>query len=75
MTSLHVAAKKGENLEIVIKLIGQGTDINIQDDNGVSETILLISAVYIFCCLRSFIIFCCLKSFISLRSLKQMSPT
>ena len=42
MTSLHVAAKRGEALEIVELLISKGADINIQDYNGVSETVLLI---------------------------------
>ena len=42
MTSLHVAAKKGEALEIVELLVSKGAAINIQDYNGVSETVLLI---------------------------------
>ena len=42
MTPLHVAAKRGECHEIVKYLIDQGTDINIQDDNGVSETVKLV---------------------------------
>lgn len=42
MTCLHVAAKMGESLEIVKLLIGKGVDINILDDSGVSETVLLI---------------------------------
>ena len=42
MTPLHVAAEKGESLEIVEYLIGGGADINIKNDNGVSETILQI---------------------------------
>ena len=42
MTPLHVAAEKGESLDIVKYLIDKGADINIKDDNGVSETILLI---------------------------------
>ena len=42
MTPLHVAAKKGESLEIVEYLIRKGaaSDINIKNDNGVNETIL-----------------------------------
>ena len=64
MTPLHVAAKKGECHEIVKYLIDKGTDINIQDDNGVSETktgpIVNLS--------------CCLK-FIRLQALMQMSLT
>ena len=39
MTPLHVAANKGESLEIVEYLIHKGADINIKDYNGVSETI------------------------------------
>ena len=35
MTPLHVAAKKGECIEIVIKLKDKGADINIKDNNGV----------------------------------------
>ena len=42
MTSLHVAAERGEALEIVELLISKGAAINIQDYNGVSETVLLI---------------------------------
>ena len=42
MTSLHVAAKREDALEIVELLISKGADINIQDDNGVSETVILI---------------------------------
>ena len=42
MTPLHVAAEKGESLEIVEYLIGRGADINIKNDNGVNETILQI---------------------------------
>ena len=34
-TSLHVAAKKGECLEIVKILKHKGADMNIKDDNGV----------------------------------------
>ena len=47
MTPLHVAAKKGECREIVKYLIDKGTDINIQDDNGVSETIKLVQQRYV----------------------------
>ena len=39
MTPLHVAAKKGESLDIVEYLIDKGADINIKDYNGVSESI------------------------------------
>ena len=42
MTSLHVAAKTGESFEMVNFLIYKEADINIKDDNGVSETVLLI---------------------------------
>jgi len=42
MTSLHVAAERGEALEIVELLVSKGAAINIQDYNGVSETVLLI---------------------------------
>ena len=42
MTPLHVAAKKGECPKIVKYLIDKGTDINIKDNNGVSETIVLV---------------------------------
>ena len=55
MTPLHVAAEKGESLEIMKFLLGKGTAINIQDDNGVSETVLLIqqrvplSTLHLFC--------------------------
>ena len=42
MTSLHVAAKTGKGLEILRFLIDRAADINIQDDNGVSETVQLI---------------------------------
>lgn len=38
MTPLHVAAKKGECIEIVIKLIHNKADINIKDNNGVSDS-------------------------------------
>ena len=38
MSPLHVAAEKGECREIVEYLIDKGTDINIKDYNGVSET-------------------------------------
>ena len=39
MTPLHVAAEKGESLEIVKYLIDRGADINIKNNNGVNETI------------------------------------
>ena len=39
MTPLHVAAKKGESLDIVEYLIDKEANINIKDYNGVSETI------------------------------------
>ena len=42
MTPLHVAAEKGESLDIVEYLISKEADINITDDNGVSETTLWI---------------------------------
>ena len=37
-----MAADKGERREIVEYLIDKGTDINIEDYNGVSETIVLL---------------------------------
>ena len=54
MTSLHVAAKKGECLEIVKLLVAKGADINIKDNNGVSVTVLLIQqrvpySLHLFC--------------------------
>ena len=39
MTPLHVAAEKGDRLEIVEYLSNKGADINIKDYSGVSETI------------------------------------
>ena len=41
MTSLHVAAKKGESLDIVEYLIKKGANINVTDYNGVRLCILL----------------------------------
>ena len=41
MSPLHVAAEKGECREMVEYLIDKGTDINIKDSNGVSDTIVL----------------------------------
>ena len=35
MTPLHVAAEKGDRLDIVKYLIGKGADINIKDYSGV----------------------------------------
>ena len=35
MTPLHVAAEKGESLDIVKYLISKEADIDITDDNGV----------------------------------------
>jgi len=40
MTPLHVAAKKGESLDIVEYLIHKGADINIQNNNEVKKTTL-----------------------------------
>ena len=40
MTPLHVAAEKGDRLEIVEYLIKKGADINIKDNSGVCVTIL-----------------------------------
>ena len=40
MTPLHVAAEKGDRLEIVKYLIDKGADINITDYSGVCVTIL-----------------------------------
>ena len=50
MTPLHVAAEKGDRLDIVKYLCEKGADINIKDQSGVSEIILLIerSAIFIF---------------------------
>ena len=42
MTHLHVAAEKGDSLDVVEYLIKNGADINIIDYSGVSETTLLI---------------------------------
>ena len=42
MTPLHVAAEKGDRLNIVKYLIGKGANINIKDYSGVRFTILLI---------------------------------
>ena len=36
MTPLHVAAERGDRFNIGKYLIGKGTDINIQDKNGVN---------------------------------------
>ena len=41
MTPLHVAAEKGDRLDIV-KYLCKEADINIKDCSGVSEIILLI---------------------------------
>ena len=38
MTPLHMAAEKGDRLNIVKYLIGEEADINIKDYSGVSET-------------------------------------
>ena len=51
MTPLHVAAEKGDRLDIVKYLISKEADINITDDNGVSETILLIEQMCLIHCL------------------------
>ena len=48
MTPLHVAAKKGECRTIMEYLIDKGTDINIQDHNGVSETVKLVQQRYLY---------------------------
>ena len=50
MTPLHVAAEKGECLDIVKYLISKGADINITDDSGVSETTLVIGQVCLVHC-------------------------
>ena len=42
MTPLHVAVKKGDRLDIVKILLDKGANINISDEYGVSESILLI---------------------------------
>ena len=42
MTPLHVAAKKGESLEIVEYLIDKDAHINIQNNNKVNKTTLQI---------------------------------
>ena len=41
MTPLHVAAKKGESIEVVKYLICKGADINVKDDNRVSVFLIL----------------------------------
>ena len=66
MTPLHVAAEKGDRLEIVKYLISKEADINITDYNGVSETKLVVQqrVLYLFCCLN--------KGFISLQALKLL---
>ena len=53
MTPLHVAAEKGDRLDIVKYLCEEGADINIKDCSGVSEIIVLIewSAFCIVSCL------------------------
>ena len=56
MSPLHVAAKKGECREIVEYLINKGTDINIKDYNGVSETIVL-CPLFIYFAVQSFLTF------------------
>ena len=45
MTPLHVAAEKGECLDVVEYLIDEGANINIKDYNGVSETMLILQIV------------------------------
>ena len=60
MTPLHMAAEKGDRLDIVEYLLHKGADINIRDSNGVSETILYINdptgtvlfIVHELCCLK-----------------------
>ena len=42
MTPLHVAAAKGGRKSIMEYLIDSGADVNSKDDNGVSETRVLI---------------------------------
>ena len=42
MTPLHVAAEKGDRLDVVKYLLYKGADINIKDYSVVSETTLLI---------------------------------
>ena len=51
-----MAAKKGECREIVEYLINKGTDINIKDYNGVSETIVL-CPLFIYFAVQSFLSF------------------
>ena len=67
MTPLHVAAEKGDRLDIVEYLLDKRADINIRDYNGVSETILYINdptgtvffIVHELCCLKQgFIAYC-----------------
>ena len=48
MSPLHVAAKKGECCEIVEYLVNKGTDINIEDFNGVSDTIVLVQQTVLY---------------------------
>ena len=50
MTPLHVAAEKGDRLDIVEYLISKEADINITDDNGVSKTTLVIGQVCLVHC-------------------------
>ena len=38
MTPLHVAAQRGDRISIVKYFLHQKADINIKDDNKVSET-------------------------------------
>lgn len=38
MTPLHVAAQRGDRISIVKYFLDQKADINIKDDNRVSET-------------------------------------
>ena len=48
MTPLHAAVEKGESLDIVKYLIGKNADINITDENGVSETLLRIQQRFLY---------------------------
>ena len=68
MTPLHVAAEKGECHKIVKYLIDKGTDINIKDYSGVSETTVLVQQKVLYPCL--FIVL-----FEVLQAMMRMSPT
>ena len=43
MTPLHVAAHKGDRISIVEHLLHKKADVNIEDNNGVSKTTIIMS--------------------------------